>query len=268
MPELKKFDYFFLRYSPHATMDDYVTFGVVMFEDAPSGFRGVRFAENLRRLRCAYSDLDLEYFRFLEQDIRQRLSDPATAREFLTRMEDSFSGGIQTSSYKQYFAADPQQALEALAKSTFDFTMPAEKTEAKGKRRILRKIQYAFEQAGIWQMVQKNVPVEQYTYPGDPLRIDVAYRPNGIIKMLQALSLESNIDAAKALAFSYPQLVAGIAKKEKAETFLTAVVHDDPPRDNPAIDFTLGTLERTGITVAVAAELPIIAEKARQELNA
>jgi hypothetical protein len=89
-----------------------------------------------------------------------------------------------------------------------------------------------------------------------------------MIKMLQALSLEANVDAAKALAFSYPQLVAGIAGNENAETFLTAVVDDDLSRNDPEIDFALGTLERTGIAIAVAAEMPLIAEKARQELRA
>jgi len=268
MPELKKFDYFYLRYIPHATMDDYVTFGLVMLEDSPRGFAGVRFAKNWRRLLRPYPDADLEYFRCLEQDIRQRLSNPLSARELLARMEECFSGSIQTSTYKQYLAQEPQAALEELARGTLDRPVAPAKTEAKGKRLILRKIQQAFEKEGIWQMVQKNIAVEQYTYPGDPLKIDVAYRHNGVIKMLQALSLETNIDSAKALAFSYPQLVAGIARKEKADTFMTAVVDDDLPRANPGMDFALRTLERSGIAVAVTAEIPMIAERARQELKA
>ena len=43
MSELKKFDYFYLRYSPYPMMDDYVTFGIVMLEADPEGFAGVRF---------------------------------------------------------------------------------------------------------------------------------------------------------------------------------------------------------------------------------
>ena len=114
----------------------------------------------------------------------------------------------------------------------------------------------------------KNVPVAEYTYTGDPLKIDVSYRPNGIVKMLQAISLEANIDGAKALSFSYPQLVAGISRKENAGTSLTAIVEDDLDRDDPEVGFALETLERTGITVAAAKELPVIAERARVELMA
>jgi hypothetical protein len=267
MPELKRFEYFFLRYVPHPTMDDYVTFGVVMLEDAPNGFAGVRFVKNWRRVLCAHPDADLAYLRFLEQDIRQRLSDRHTARDLLARMEDCFSGSIQPSPYKQYLAEEPQAALEALAEGTLDIPATAGKAQTGGKRRILRKIQEALEQAGVWQMMQKNIPAEQYTYPGDPLKIDIAYRPNGVIKMLQALSLEANVESAKALAFSYLHLVAGIAGKEKAETLLTAVVADDLSRATPEIDFALGTLERSGIVVAAVAEMPQIAETARQELN-
>jgi hypothetical protein len=100
MPELKKFECFFLRYVPHPTMDDYGTFGLVMLQDAPdapNGFTGVRFVKNWRRLLCAHPDADLEYLRFLEQDIRQRLSHTTDTKDLLSRMEDCFSGSIQTS---------------------------------------------------------------------------------------------------------------------------------------------------------------------------
>jgi hypothetical protein len=117
-------------------------------------------------------------------------------------------------------------------------------------------------------MVFKNVPVSDYTYPGDPLKSDVSYRLKDRVKMLQAVSLQSNIDGAKALSFSYPQLVAGIKRKENAGAELTAIVEDDLDRNRPEIGYALGPMERTGINVAIASELPIIAEKARAELMA
>jgi len=132
----------------------------------------------------------------------------------------------------------------------------------------LHKIQNAYESAGIWGMVFKNVPVAEHTYSGDPMKIDVSYRPNGIVKMLQAVSLDANLDGVKALSFSFPQLVTGISKKEVAGAELTAIVDDNLDRNDPEIDFALGILARTGITVAATAELPALAEKARVELMA
>jgi hypothetical protein len=268
MPELKKFDYFFLRYAPYPTMDDYVSFGVVMLENAPGGFAGVRFMKSWRRLLCSHPDADLDYFGFLEQDIREHLASGIKRDELLARMYDCFGNAVQLSAYRECMAEDAEAAMELLAHGSIDLPAQAGKLEARGRRRILGKIQNAYQSAGIWGMVFKNVPVSEYTLSGDPLKIDISYRPNGIVKMLQAISLEVNIDGAKALAFSYPQLVAGIARKEEADTSLTAIVDDDLDRNDPEVGFALATLERSGIAVAVAAELPQIAEKARGELMA
>lgn len=266
MPELKKFDYFYLRYAPYPTMDDYVTFGVIMLESNAEGFAGVRFMKNWRRLLCSHPDADLDYFRFLEHDIREHMKNGARREELLRRMRDCFGNSIQLSADRECLAEDGEAAVELLAKGAIDLPVQAGKQEPKGRRRILRKIQDAYETAGIWNMVFKSVPVSDYTHAGDPLKIDVSYRPNGVVKMLQAISLEANIDGAKALSFSYPQLVAGIARKEDAGTSLTAIVEDDLDRNHPEIGFALGILDRTGIAIAATQELPAIAEKARIEL--
>jgi hypothetical protein len=268
MPELKKFEYFFLRYSPYPMMDDYVTFGMVMMEHSPAGFAAVRFMKNYRRLLCLHQDADLDYFHFLETDIRDHLQSGVRRDELLTKMHDCFGNSVQISPNRECLAEDAEAAMDLLARGAIDLPTQAGKQEPKGRKRILRKIQNAYETAGIWNMVFKSVPVAMYTYPGDPLKIDVSYRPNGTIKMLQAVSLEKSSDGTKALAFSYPQLAAGIKRKENAGTLLTAVVEDDLDRDDPEIKFELGVLERTGIDVAAAKDLSAIAEKARIELMA
>ena len=268
MPELKKFEYFFLRYSPYPMMDDYVTFGMVLLEHTPNGFAAVHFMKNYRRLLCLHQDADLDYFNFLETDIRDHLQSGVRRDELLAKMHDCFGNAVQISPNRECLAEDGQAALDLLAKGAIDLPTHAGKQEPKGRKRILRKIQNAYEAAGIWNMVFKNVPVSTYTYPGDPLKIDVSYRPNGTIKMLQAVSLDTNGDGTKALAFSYPHLAAGVKRKENAGTALTAIIEDDLDRDDPEIAFALGILERTGIEVAAAKELAEIAEKARIELMA
>ncbi len=268
MPELKKFDYFYLRYSPYPMMDDYVTFAIVMQEIVPDGFAGVHFMKSYRRLLCSHPDADLDYFHFLERDIEEHLRSGMRRDELLTKMHDCFGNAVQISPRRECLAEDGQAAMELLARHAIDLPAQTSKPELRGRRHILRKIQNAYESAGIWGMVFKNISVADYTHPGDPLKIDVSYRPNGVIKMLQAVPLEANIDAAKALSFSYPQLVAGILRKENAGTALTAIVDDDLDRNDPEVGFALGILERTGIAVAVTADLPFIAEKARAELMA
>ena len=46
---------------------------------------------------------------------------------------------------------------------------------------------------------------------------------------------------------------------------LTAILDDDIDRNDPVVGFALAALERSGIFMAAAADLPTIAEKARKE---
>ena len=109
--------------------------------------------------------------------------------------------------------------------------------------------------------------MEQYTRKGDPLKLDCGYRPNGVIKLFHAVSLASDVDAAKVLAFSFPLIAEGIERVDKAKAELTAVVESDLDRGSDEIGFALETLERSRIAVASAAEMPQIAERARVELK-
>ena len=67
-----------------------------------------------------------------------------------------------------------------------------------------------FERAGVWGLMRKRIAASLYTRAGDPMKIDCGYRPNGVIRMFQAVSLEGDVEAAKGLAYSAPQLAEGV----------------------------------------------------------
>src|SRR5260370_3405061 len=141
------------------------------------------------------------------------------------------------------------------------------KHEVSGRQRIMGKMRDAFEQAGVWVLMEKQVAVAEYTHKGDPLKIDCSYQPNGVIKMFQAVSLETDVDSAKVLAFSYPKIVDGLAKKEKATVVLTAVVEDDLNRLDEAVLFALATLGQSGIRGAASGQRCEIAAVARRGMG-
>jgi len=85
--------------------------------------------------------------------------------------------------------------------------------------------------------------------------------------MFQAVSLETDVDAAKVLAFSYPALREGLRRAESAGSELTAVVEDGLKRDDEAIGFALATLAVSEIRVAAVSEMPAYAERARVEMG-
>jgi hypothetical protein len=123
--------------------------------------------------------------------------------------------------------------------------------------------------------MQRRISAARYTRPGDPLRIDCGYRPNGVVRMFQAVSLAGDVEGAKVLAFSAADLTEGIARVESATLELTAIV--EPLRDVAGEDveeeeqasyrFGVETMERAHIRVLTTSDLGRVAETARRELR-
>jgi hypothetical protein len=132
---------------------------------------------------------------------------------------------------------------------------------------IYAAMREAFEGVGVWALGRRDIALSNYGSKGDPLKIDFGYRPNGVIKMFQAVSLETDVDAAKVLAFSYPALREGLRRAENAGSELTAVVEDRLNREDDGIGFALATMAASEIRVAAVSEMPGYAERARVEMK-
>ena len=269
MARRRQLEFFLLRYVPDAVKDEFVNVGVVMVEAGANGggFADVRFTRDWRRVRCLDPQADVEMLAALEREIREQLVTTHDREVLLRRLEDSFSNVIQLSPAKGCLAEDPAAEMETMASIYLETVKVGGKGEVSGRQRILAAMRDAFEQAGVWGLMRKQIAVAEYTHKGDPLKIDYAYRPNGEIKMFQAVSLETDVDAAKVLAFSYPKIAEGVAKKEKASAVLTAVVEDDLDRLDEAVLFALAILGQSRIRVAAVGEMAGIAEVARRELR-
>jgi Protein of unknown function (DUF3037) len=260
-------EFFLLRYVPDAVKDEFVNLGVVVYEStAEGGFADVRFTRDWKRVRCLDPDADVEMFEALEADIRQQLSQGASRELLLKKMEDSFSNAIQVTQPKAILAESPQAEIGKLAEIYLERNRRGTRV-ASGRQVIVTQMRDAFVREGVWPLMRKAIPIAEYTHRGDPLKLDCGYRPNGTVKLFHAVSLETDVNLAKVLAFSYPRIRAGIAEKEKAEAQLTAIVEADLPRDDEGIAFALATLRGHDINVATLAELPGIAERARVEMR-
>jgi hypothetical protein len=144
-----------------------------------------------------------------------------------------------------------------------------------GRAAIHATMRTQFERARVWDLMQKRVPASMYTRAGDPLRLDCAYRPNGVIRMFHAVSLENDTEMAKVLAFTMPVLREGVARVEQAELQLTALVEplaqvrgaDEDEDATAQYRFAVETMETQGIRVMTTSDLPRIAETAQRELR-
>jgi hypothetical protein len=267
MAELRQCEFILLRYVPDALTEEFVNLGVVLMESAENGggFADVRFTRDWRRARCIDPGADFELLGELEADLRKQLA--RGDRDWvLQKLQDYCSNGIQLTQAKACLAANPAEELESLARIYLERKRPG-KRDLSGRQAILGQMRDKFEQAGVWELMHKKIAASDFTHKGDPLKIDCGYRPNGVIRMFHAVSLESDIDAAKVLAFSFPELREGIRRKQNAKPELTAIVETALDREDESIAFALAVMQRSEIAVMTEADLPMIAERARQELR-
>jgi len=262
--DLKQCEFSLIRYAPDAVREEFVNLGVLLWDAAGAH---LRFTRDWRRVRCLDPAADIEMLQALEADLRQQLTrgalDPAT---LLAKLQDYCSNSIQLTAPKGCLAQDPQRELDSLARMYLERRLGRGSPAREGRGLILGKMKDAFQQAGVWKLMKKKIAASDYTHKGDPLKIDCGYRPNGVVRMFHAVPLAADVDAAKVLAFTYPDIRQGIARLEKAASELTAVVEPDLDRADEAILFALATLERSQIAVATTSELPMIADRARLEL--
>jgi hypothetical protein len=177
---------------------------------------------------------------------------------------------------KAYLAESLPAGMEELMRLYVE-PPPREKIpRLSGRAAIQNRMRSEFERAGVWELMRKRIAASDYTRPGDPLRIDAGYRPNGVIRMFHAVSLEPGVEMAKVLAFSAAGLRAGVQRVEKAELELTAVIEPaarlgataEEPERLEMYRFGVETMEEHSIRVMTTADLGRMAETARRELRA
>jgi hypothetical protein len=287
MKELRQFEFFQVRYVPDTVKNEFVNIGVMVREAAEDrgGETLVRFTRDWQRVRCLDPDADTSMLERLETDLRQRLaSTDEGAKPFLVQMLDSWSNTLQISDAKACLAENLAAAMDTQMK----FFVERRKREAipvsrgSGREAIRRLMQREFERVGVWELLRKRIKAATYTQPGDPLRIDCGYRPNGVIRMFHAVSLRTDAESAKVLAFSVTGLREGIRREEKAELELTAIIEPlgawpgkTAEKDNVEVDgdqsdeyrFAVSTMEREAIRVLTTERLPGIADTALLELR-
>jgi hypothetical protein len=261
-------DFFLVRYVPDLVKGEFVNVGIVLL-DGDSGFADVRLTADWRRVRCLDPDADLEYLGALEHELRTALrSSTELDRVYLfQKLPDWASNALQLTPIQGVLTDSPQAEIGRLAEMYCEPPRRAGRRELSGRQVIFGHMRDAFEQAGVWELMRKRIAVSQYTHKGDPLKLDCGYRPNGVVHLFQAVSLATDVDSAKVLAFSYPQIREGIARVENARTELTAIVEDKLDRNDEAIGFALDTFAKTSILVAATSELPQIAQRARAALR-
>jgi hypothetical protein len=268
-----------LRYVPDPVRNEYVHIGVILRQEGGGAQAGpepvlVRFTRDWRRVRCLDPEADTALLEGMESELRRRLSsDPGG--DLMRLLEESLSLSVQMTPPKAYLAESLPAGMEELMRLYVEPPSRERASRLSGRAAIQARMRVEFEHAGVWELLRKRIPASQYTRPGDPLKIDLGYRPNGLIRMFHAVSLEPGVEMAKVLAFSAAELRAGVERIESAQLELTAVVEpaaklgatDEEPERLELYRFGIETMEAYKIRVLTTSDLGRAAETARRELR-
>jgi len=268
--ERRACEFFLVRYVPDPVKNEFVNIGVLLREAGRPESAVLRFTKDWSRVRCVDPDADTAMLEALESEIRRRLLEDG--QPVMKVLEDSFSNLLQITPSKACLAESVPVELDQLMALHVETRKRETATRRSGRAAIHARMRTEFERAGVWDLLLKRIVAANYTRPGDPLRIDCGYRPNGIIRMFHAVSLEGDSELAKVLAFSAPALVEGVRRVENAELQLTAVV--EPVRDRAddveqlaQYRFAVEAMEAQKIRVLTISDMGRVAETAKRELR-
>src|ERR1019366_150396 len=277
--ERRACEFHLLRYVPDAVRNEYVHIGVILREQgspeqASPESALVRFTRDWRRVRCLDPDADIALLEGMESELRRRFREEPDG-DLMRLLTESLSLSVQMTESKAYLAESLPAGMEELMRVYVEPPPRERVPRLSGRAAIQARMRGEFERAGVWDLLRKRIAASEYTRAGDPLRIDVGYRPNGLIRMFHAVSLEPGVEMAKVLAFSAAGLRAGVARVEEAEFELTAVIEpaaklgatDLEPERLEMYRFGVETMEEHQIRVLTTSDLGRVAETARRELR-
>jgi hypothetical protein len=270
-------EFFLIRYVPDVVKGEFTNIGVLLREAGRDDSAVVRFTRDWSRVRCMDADADLGLLEALEGEIgarlRMRAQDGPGIKPVIEILEDTLSNSVQVTEMRACLAESLPAEIEQLMRMYVEPLKVKVDRKRTGRAAIAGAMRTEFERAGVWGLMRKRIAASLYTRAGDPMKIDCGYRPNGMIRMFQAVSLEGDVEAAKGLAYSAPQLIEGVQRVEAARLELTAIV--EPLRvvsdtEDEAMEryrFGVEAMERQEIRVVTLSDLARVAETARLELR-
>ncbi|MCL2660008.1 MAG: DUF3037 domain-containing protein [Acidobacteriaceae bacterium] len=277
-------EFYLIRYVPDVVKGEFVNIGVVLREaatDAAAASPIVRFTRDWSRVRCLDESADIALMEALEAEIAERLRAAATEpKPLLPLLEDSLSNSLQITPAQASLVENMEAGVEQLMRMYVEPMKLRTERRLTGRAALVAAMRSEFEQAGVWALMRKRIAASLYTHPGDPMKIDCGYRTGfegseakNMVRMFHAVSLEGEVEAAKGLAFSAPQLRRGVERVERAQLELTAIV--EQPRSAPEADeeateryrFGVETMQQHEIRVVTLNDLARVAASARVELR-
>jgi Protein of unknown function (DUF3037) len=276
MADLRKLEYFLLRYVPNAARQECINIGLVLTERGGGGFAGAHFVRDWRRAHCLFPDTDEEMLEAVGREISEQLKTVEDRARLLGRLMESYSGVIEISPVYSWEGEDPAHELKTLSASLVEtgwMSKEFEEVRARraGRRFIRSEMTNTFEAKGVLKLLQTDLPVSMYTNPTDKFTFDFAYSIGAKGEETKIFHAVSLVDRGKDTEM-FPLRVAKIAPKlaqdKRTRPTFTAIVEDHFDAEDAYVASILAFMKDENIQVSSLQQMPAIAERARVELGA
>jgi hypothetical protein len=257
---------------PDLVRDEWVNIGVLVF-NPETGERRLRLIEGqdeYNRVRRLHPWADEALLRALRDNLENRL-DPGSHsngsgipwQQLLSKWENTLSNALQIAPQKGVLADDLDAEVERLYADHVGVPRRGAHAGLPGGRVGIRSYcAQVFRQARIWDRIEKSVRVAEFTFPGDPARLDYSYRRNGTRGFMHTLSVTRAPQDAKSLSYN----VKHIAEKARYHTEFAAVTDIALSGDNDRHRFVLDTLREVGVEPVPMEGLAVWVAKLRPSL--
>ncbi|HXX20072.1 MAG TPA: DUF3037 domain-containing protein [Candidatus Acidoferrum sp.] len=255
-----------LRYTPNLVRDEWINIGVLL-EEVNGPRRAARLMEEpseIARVRRLHPGADENLLRALPAEIDNRLGAPdAEARRYFEKLEDTLSNAVQLSPARAVLSEDFDAEMDRLYRDHVAPPAAARGGIIENTRAWIRgRLNDIFRRHRILDKLERGVHVEEFTQPGDPMRLDYAYRYNGTRGFLHTLALARDPSQAKVLAYTAARIRARAANSE-----FTVITEVEPAAENPRHQFVSRLLGDQRIAILPLNRVEGFAEALRPRLQ-
>lgn len=264
MPEEKQqaLQFRIVRYTPNAIRDEWANIGVILEETAGSR-RAARIIEDsaeIARIRRLHPNADEKFLRNLPFEFESAMRRAATDLARYIQTKDTLSGAVQVTDARGTWAEDFDAEFDRLYR---EYVAPPPHVRGglieSARGWIKARMDDALRRHRVPRL-ERCIRVEEFTEPGDPFKLDYAYK-NGIRGFMHAVALGRDPVQAKVLAYTAERVRSHFPHAE-----FTAITEAAPLADNRRHVFISRLFEDNRIAIVPLNRIEGFAEELKQRL--
>jgi len=261
--EQRTLRYRILRYTPNLVRDEWANIGVLL-EETDGKRRAMRVIEDsaeIARVRRLHPNADETLLRELPSEFDSALRRPeAEVARYIEKLDQTLSNALQLSPQRAVSAEDFDAELDRLYR---EHVAPPPRARAgfieSARAWIKSRVDDTLRRHRVPRL-ERSIRVEEFTEPGDPFKLDYAYR-NGVRGFLHAVALGRDPVQAKILAYTAEKIRARLPHAE-----FTAITEEQPSTDNRRHVFISRLFDDSRITVVPLNRIEPFAEELKRRL--